>query len=197
MSPRRPPALPDWLLDRSAFARQNPPLSGDLLEEFRSGRSAAWYWRQALAVIVTGLVRNARVNRRALMVSTVGSVAEICYWLALWWFLRPPQPHPSAERISVFLVGMLVAALVLLARDNPSDQYQRAMLAIVACAWFIGFLMTYWLITRFCSTFLAAFVSLQALGLLRAVEQALKPPDPVRTWAKAFTALKEFLDCFR
>jgi hypothetical protein len=42
MSPRRPPALADWLLDRSGFARQNPPLAGNLLEEFRSGRSAAW-----------------------------------------------------------------------------------------------------------------------------------------------------------
>jgi hypothetical protein len=71
------------------------------------------------------------------------------------------------------------------------------MLAIVGRAWFIGFPMTYWLITRFCSAFLAAFVSRQALGLRRAVEQALKPPDPVRTRAKSFIALKEFLDCFR
>jgi hypothetical protein len=113
---------------------------------------------------VTGLVRNARLNRRALMVSTVGWVAETCHWLALWWFLRPPQPHPSAERISIFLVGMLVVALVLLARDNPSDPYRRAMLVIVGCAWFVGFLTTYWLIARFRSTFLAAFVSLQTLG---------------------------------
>lgn len=59
MSDRKPPAFADWLLNRSGFARQNPPLAGDLLEEFQSGRSAAWYWRQTLLAISTGLARNA------------------------------------------------------------------------------------------------------------------------------------------
>jgi hypothetical protein len=43
MSIRKPPRLANWLLDHSGVARQNPPLAGDLLEEFRSGRSAAWF----------------------------------------------------------------------------------------------------------------------------------------------------------
>jgi hypothetical protein len=76
----------------------------------------------------------------------------------------------------VFLVAMLVAALVPLARDNTREPYQRAMLVIVGCAWFIGFL---------------------PLGLCGAVEGVLKPTDPGWGSAKVFTALKEFSDCFR
>lgn len=98
---------------------------------------------------MTGLLRSVQLNRRSL-----------------------------AERISVFLAAMLVAGLVLLARDNMRAQYQRAMLVFAGCAWFIGFLMTCWLIARSYSTLLPAFVTLQAFGLLRAVERFLKPTNP-------------------
>src|SRR5580700_894882 len=59
MNDRKPPRLSNWLLNHFGVGRQNPPLAGDLLEEFRSGRSAAWFWRQTLVVILTGLARNA------------------------------------------------------------------------------------------------------------------------------------------
>ena len=42
MSLRKPPRLASWLLDRFGVASQNPPLTGDLIEEFLGGRSAAW-----------------------------------------------------------------------------------------------------------------------------------------------------------
>ena len=71
------------------------------------------------------------------------------------------------------------------------DFQDFAMLVVAGCAWFIGFLMTHWLIARFYSTLLPAFVTLQAFGLLRAVERILKPPGPRRSWAKVFTAVRE------
>jgi len=48
MKSRRPPRLAVFLLNQFS---DNPPLAGDLEEEYRAGRSAAWYWRQVAAVI--------------------------------------------------------------------------------------------------------------------------------------------------
>lgn len=46
---RRPPRLASLMLER--FAPGNEALHGDLDEEFSSGRSSAWYWRQVMAAI--------------------------------------------------------------------------------------------------------------------------------------------------
>ena len=53
---RTPPALATALLLRLAPA--DDELTGDLLEEFDSGRSRLWFWRQVLAAIVLGAVRH-------------------------------------------------------------------------------------------------------------------------------------------
>ena len=74
MSLRQPPALAAWLLDRLGYTRQNAALAGDLLEEYRSGRSPAWFWRQTLMVIVNGIGRNAVVLQS--------------YLKAIWWRRR-------------------------------------------------------------------------------------------------------------
>lgn len=48
-----PPRAAAWTLQHLA-GECNDALAGDLLEEFRSGRSAAWYWRQAIAAVLIG-----------------------------------------------------------------------------------------------------------------------------------------------
>jgi hypothetical protein len=42
------------------FAHRNGPLAGDLLEQFRTGRSAVWLWAQLLLAIAMGSFRQAR-----------------------------------------------------------------------------------------------------------------------------------------
>lgn len=76
MNLRQPPALAVWLLERLGLTKQNEPLAGDLLEEFRSGRTAAWYWRQAFMAIATVLGQQLRFYRLDLWPLFVGWGAE-------------------------------------------------------------------------------------------------------------------------
>jgi len=58
---KQSPVVARWLLSR--FTSCTPAaLQGDLEEEFRSGRSSAWYWRQIVGAIVAGSITEARVH---------------------------------------------------------------------------------------------------------------------------------------
>jgi preprotein translocase subunit SecY len=69
MTPIEPPSVATWLLKH--LGRRNDALAGDLLEEYRRGRSAAWYWRQVLTAIV--------VSRRTEALLSVGILG--IYWI--------------------------------------------------------------------------------------------------------------------
>jgi len=62
MKRREPPPIATWLLEHSALAERDDALAGDLEEEFRCGRSTAWYWRQALAALAIGWLKG--LNQR-------------------------------------------------------------------------------------------------------------------------------------
>ncbi len=47
-----------WLLGH--LAHRNEPLAGDLLEQFRVGRSVSWLWSQLLIAIIMGSFRQPR-----------------------------------------------------------------------------------------------------------------------------------------
>ena len=58
---KQSPVVARWLLGR--FASCTPAaLQGDIEEEFQSGRSSAWYWRQVVGAIVAGSFMAARVH---------------------------------------------------------------------------------------------------------------------------------------
>jgi len=48
MTPQQPPLVASWLLERVVA---DPGLCGDLIEEYRTRRSAGWYWKQALVAV--------------------------------------------------------------------------------------------------------------------------------------------------
>jgi hypothetical protein len=51
MKSSQPPAVATWLLLHFASKRNRDALAGDLIEEYRTGRSESWYWRQVLIAI--------------------------------------------------------------------------------------------------------------------------------------------------
>jgi hypothetical protein len=55
-----PPRLAAWLLVQFSPVAGNVPLAGDLMEEFRKGRSAGWYWRQVLWAIPLAFLQSLR-----------------------------------------------------------------------------------------------------------------------------------------
>jgi hypothetical protein len=117
MNPRHPPRLANWLLNRFGVFRENPPLAGDLLEEFRSGRSAAWYWRQTLIVIFSGLDRNAG---QRLIGSLIGWAAEVGVAFPLWRFHILPQPPQIVQTIAWTTIAFFFLWLFVFARKGRS-----------------------------------------------------------------------------
>jgi preprotein translocase subunit SecY len=75
MTDEQPPALATWLLNRAA--RGNEALVGDLLEEYRRGRSPAWYWRQVLTTVVVGRSKAAALSLGVVAVYMIGSYVSI------------------------------------------------------------------------------------------------------------------------
>jgi hypothetical protein len=55
MSQIQPPSLAASLLQHCLPGKDNEALAGDLLEEFRAGRSASWYWHQVISAIAIEL----------------------------------------------------------------------------------------------------------------------------------------------
>jgi hypothetical protein len=60
MSASQPPRLASWLLHQLASSPQRESLAGDLIERYQQGQSATWYWRQVLAAILAGVIRDIR-----------------------------------------------------------------------------------------------------------------------------------------
>jgi len=82
MSRLEPPPLATWMLEHLTPADYDEALAGDLLEVFRSGRSNAWYWRQACAACAVAWYRSLR-SRIPLVVFAVLWSMLAPAWVAL------------------------------------------------------------------------------------------------------------------
>ena len=85
-----PPYLARELLQRLVPGPHAESLIGDLDEQYAHKRSVGWYWRQATAAILIGMVKDIRrhpmlVFRAAiLMVVVVIAWVESSWWVYLW-----------------------------------------------------------------------------------------------------------------
>ncbi len=81
---KTPPRLATALLER--LGPRDEALIGDLVEEYRSGRSGTWYWRQALTAIAIGAATEVRTHPLvALRVLAIG-------WMSGWLYFRYVSP---------------------------------------------------------------------------------------------------------
>lgn len=69
-----PPSLATWMLEHLTPGDRDEALAGDLLEQFQSGRSGAWYWRQALHACVVGWTLNLRARLPLLVFALLWSM---------------------------------------------------------------------------------------------------------------------------
>lgn len=104
MSARRVPTAAAWLLKVFKVTENNPPLIGDLNEEFLSGHSSVWLWRQVLAAIVFGIGKEIYGHRMPIGAILTGEVAVLLSSSALavamesrWFLTAVLSRFPSAE----------------------------------------------------------------------------------------------------
>jgi hypothetical protein len=147
MSAPQPPRLASWLLHHLASSPRPESLAGDLIEQYRHGHSATWYWRQVLAAILAGVTRDIRAHKLlAIRAVAIG-------WLLYILFSFP--------------VAWLTGATGLLIREwlAPGGRYTvwglwfsghlpGALFAYVAC------LISGWIVARLHQTHAIAMVSL-------------------------------------
>ena len=157
-----PPRLATWLLQH--LNGTNEALAGDLLEEYRHGRSAAWYWRQVMSAILVGQPQ-ALSGRTRLGISTlsfiVGFVVAFAFIRPITAFVLQPiaqlrpgstfiytTPNGAGIGIVAFGVHVTIAAFVGLIVAMPVMLYQTWLAAARRHArqrWFamrFGFLTT-------------------------------------------------------
>src|SRR5262245_17766932 len=70
---RQAPALATTILERSGV---DPVLIGDLVEQYRGGRSALWLWSQVPRAVVNAAIRD--VRRHYILAARALLVANAC-----------------------------------------------------------------------------------------------------------------------
>lgn len=149
MRSSQPPVVATWVLTH--FGNRNEVLAGDLVEEYRRGRTAAWYWRQVVVAILLGWGNEIRAHK----LLTVRAV--ITGWAALilsGYLISPPLYR---------LCSRAMAALGLGKVWFWSLHYYTYPRMFVP--WFSGFLSG-WLVARFHPTHRPAMVTMYAVSVL-------------------------------
>jgi hypothetical protein len=86
MTSSKPPALATWLVEHLVSGDKNEALTGDLMEQFRQGRSVAWYWRQVFGAILVGWSKELRILWISIGVTVVWILALAHFYGRFWFF---------------------------------------------------------------------------------------------------------------
>ncbi len=138
-----PPVLASWMLEHFTFGSRNEGLAGDLCEEFRSGRSGGWYWRQVLSAIAIRFTRSVGRNRTLILFAALWSMFAPAWLLIVSWveehahlnerFYRMDWPWSSICDMGLLFVANLVfiwAGIVLYLLPDAFSTCGRRLWAI-------------------------------------------------------------------
>jgi hypothetical protein len=133
---------------------RHEPLIGDLLEEYRGGRSSLWYWRQVLIVIMLSTYREIRAHKSlAIRALAVTFFVYHFLWLVVvrmalneiqravfWMFAGPrglpgwPPYYDDFHRVLLTLAGVATGWIV------AKLHRQRGTAMVLLCATALPFL---------------------------------------------------------
>jgi hypothetical protein len=71
MKTLKSPFIASWLLDRFGADPQIESIAGDLLEQYRLGRSRFWYWREVIRAIIVGIWSGLRNDKLSVLLALV------------------------------------------------------------------------------------------------------------------------------
>ena len=81
MQHRRLPLLTTWMLEHLTPDERDEAQAGDLIEQFRAGRSASWFRRQAIVVIALEWDRSLRRRLAAMLFALIWSLLSPAWQL--------------------------------------------------------------------------------------------------------------------
>jgi len=141
MSASQPPRLASWLLHHLASSPQRESLAGDLIERYHQGRSATWYWRQVLAAILAGVIRDIRdMDLHIKRVWLPGAASCLLFFGFYWILILLPFDKNRFQFISIpYLVLPFVGALgAYLSRRMKGSVVERILAALFLVFTFVA-----------------------------------------------------------
>ena len=123
-----------WLLGH--VADRNEPLAGDLMEQFRVGRSALWLWRQLLFAMAMGSFRQPRAPVALNLTPIDPIVAE---WL-MSRRLPPRKVNLSSPVEGVGGLGMMMMGLLL---STVVPDVWWFVIGAIVCGLALGMMLAY------------------------------------------------------
>jgi hypothetical protein len=115
MIEREPPKLALWLLKQCGSAYHSESLAGDLIEQYREGRSRGWCWRQVTVAIVAArgrYVRSMPWTATCAMLSRL--FAEVAAVLALTVIVdQARRTHSVAQMMTQSFIGTLAVLITM------------------------------------------------------------------------------------
>ena len=86
MRDQLPPRVATWLAQSLVPGPRRESLVGDLIEQYRQGRSGIWYWRQVLAAILVGNVHDLAAHKMlALRALAIGWTLYYLFSFPVTW----------------------------------------------------------------------------------------------------------------
>jgi hypothetical protein len=98
MRDQQPPRVTTWLAQRLVSGPRRESLVGDLIEQYRQGRSGIWYWRQVLAAILAGNMYDLAAHKMlALRALTIGWTLYYLFSFLVTWAGRIAENWVSQQ----------------------------------------------------------------------------------------------------
>ena len=129
------PRVATWFADRFLTSGKRESLVGDLMEQYREGRSATWYWGQVLRAIIAS-------TSEELIAHKLIALRALALGLALYFLFSVPVGW-----LSIVAQRWIGRAVISCAPDAfwcqfLSNQFSAELLVYFACA------LSGWLIAR-------------------------------------------------